>query len=272
MIRGRLLAVLCASAGAAMTLAPSADATGLRDTFGAGREGWVDAWEDVAADWFEVGGHPGGHIVAPADNLDRAAGATERWAGNRADAYGGELSFDARFDVGESGEVYAGFRSQSVPTGADFHFAERSGGPWRHYIVPLRASAPGWDATQSELISALSDLEMVDIGVNDAGDLYIDNVTLASNVRRKLGIRYGDGAFHGKLRPRGRCAKGKRVSVFRRKPGADAKVGTDRTNSRGRYSIGEPGAKGSYYGVSRRAFTPGAGNCLAAESARERVR
>jgi hypothetical protein len=62
------------------------------------------------------------------------------------------------------------------------------------------------------------------------------------------------------------------VSVFRRKPGADAKVGTDRTNSRGRYSIGEPGAKGSYYGVSRRAFTPGAGNCLAAESARERVR
>jgi hypothetical protein len=269
-MRGRVFVVLCTVAAMAAAVAPSAGATGFRETFNASRAGWFDGWSSGPAPWFPVGGHPGGHIAVPADQFDRTAAGTERWSGNRADAYGGEFSFDVRFDTGESGEVYAGFGSPEKQP-AYYRFGARAGGPWRHYEVPMRASAAGWEATQTEIVTSLGDLGSVIIGANDVEDLYIDNVVLASNVRRRLTIGYSGGDFHGKLRPRGRCANGKRVSVFRRKPASDAKVGSDSTNSRGRYSIRSPGADGSFYAASGRSFERGTGNCLQVQSRPERV-
>ena len=269
-MRGRLLVILCSSVGLAAALVPSAAATGFRDTFDAGREGWLDGFEELPAAWFDVGGHPGGHIVVPDDEFGRAAGETERWGGNRSDAYGGEFSFDARFDSGESGEIYAGFAEEGQQP-SYFRFTARSGGPWRHYDVPMRASAAGWEATQTELLTSLSGLNKVIIGTNDARDLYIDNVVLAADVRRRLTIRYSAGAVRGRLKPKGGCAKGQEVTVYRKKPGNDAKVGDDKTSAKGRYSVREPNANGSYYATTAASFKAGAGNCLAAKSARERV-
>jgi hypothetical protein len=126
--------------------------------------------------------------------------------------------------------------------------------------------------TQSELITALGDLELVTIGANDAGDLYIDNVVLASKVRRRLTINHAGADFHGKLRPRGRCAKRNRVVVYRKKRGRDARVGRDKTNRRGRYSVREPDPRrGVYYAKVRASFAVGAGNCLAAKSKALRI-
>lgn len=71
-------------------------------------------------------------------------------------------------------------------------------------------------------------------------------------------------AFHGKLKSgRGSCVGGRPVKLFRKKAGPDRLLGTDRSNSKGKWSIPvgklTPGA--SYY-----AKAPAKGNCKAGKS------
>jgi hypothetical protein len=70
-------------------------------------------------------------------------------------------------------------------------------------------------------------------------------------------------AFHGKLKSsRGACRANRKVKLFRKKPGRDRLLGTDKTNAKAKWSIRirlKSGA--SYY-----AKAPAKGSCKAAKS------
>jgi hypothetical protein len=71
-------------------------------------------------------------------------------------------------------------------------------------------------------------------------------------------------AFHGKLKSRrSSCATGRRVKLFRKKPGRDKLLGTDRSNAKGRWSIpiGKLASGAAYY-----AKAPAKGGCKAGKS------
>lgn len=71
-------------------------------------------------------------------------------------------------------------------------------------------------------------------------------------------------AFHGSLKStRSSCTTNRRVKLFRKKSGPDRLLGTDTSNSKGKWSIpiGRLRSGASYY-----AKTPAKGNCRAAKS------
>ena len=142
-------------------------------------------------------------------------------------------------------------------------------GPQRQDIRLIKQSADRFESRpgRDHAITTLSDVGKVIVGTNDAGDLYLDNVVLAANVKRRLTLKHGDAGFSGKLKPKGKCAKRQKVVVLRKKGGADTRVGADRTSAAGRYSVREPNPRlGIYYAKAGVSFEQGAGNCLAARS------
>jgi hypothetical protein len=97
---------------------------------------------------------------------------------------------------------------------------------------------------------------------------------LNTNVERSrtLSIAYGHSNFTGKLSSSQKpCTRSQSVAVYRQKSGADAKVGTDLTNSSGAYSVHKSGAKGTFYAKAPRSTVAGTGVCLAAKSSNKRV-
>lgn len=69
-------------------------------------------------------------------------------------------------------------------------------------------------------------------------------------------------AFHGKLKSsRDACAANRTVKLFRKKPGADKLLGTDRSNAKAKWSIPIRLSPGSYY-----AKAPAKGSCKSAKS------
>jgi len=71
-------------------------------------------------------------------------------------------------------------------------------------------------------------------------------------------------AFHGSLKSsKGSCKTSRTVKLFRKKPGPDSLLGTDTSNSKGKWSIpiGRLRSGASYY-----AKAPAKGNCRAAKS------
>jgi hypothetical protein len=71
-------------------------------------------------------------------------------------------------------------------------------------------------------------------------------------------------AFHGKLKSaKSACARGRKVKLFRKKPGPDKLLGIDRSNAKAKWSIpiGKRLISGSYY-----AKAPAKGSCRAAKS------
>ncbi|MDQ3662755.1 MAG: hypothetical protein M3454_17220 [Actinomycetota bacterium] len=72
----------------------------------------------------------------------------------------------------------------------------------------------------------------------------------------RVSIQFDDGKFKGRVRsPRSQCIENRRVKVFKvRVNRPDRRIGRDRTNSQGRYSIPKPrGIKGRFYAqVTRR--------------------
>lgn len=70
-------------------------------------------------------------------------------------------------------------------------------------------------------------------------------------------------AFHGTLKSsRGACATNRKVKLFRKKPGRDRLLGSDKSNAKTRWSIRVKLKSGaSYY-----AKAPAKGNCRAAKS------
>jgi hypothetical protein len=90
--------------------------------------------------------------------------------------------------------------------------------------------------------------------------------------RRALSIAYGHSDFTGRLSSSQKpCTRSQSVAVYRQKSGADPKVGTDRTNSSGAYSVHKSGAKGTFYAKAPRSTVAGTGVCLAAKSSNKRV-
>ena len=78
--------------------------------------------------------------------------------------------------------------------------------------------------------------------------------------------------FRGRVAStRFRCVQNRRVTVKKVQPGADAVIGSDRTDDEGAYSVGLDGRaeRGRYYAVARRRarITPGHSHiCLTARS------
>ena len=71
-------------------------------------------------------------------------------------------------------------------------------------------------------------------------------------------------AFHGKVKSgKGSCATNRTVKLFRKKPGPDKLLGTDKSNAKAEWSIpaGKKLASGSYY-----AKAPAKGQCKPAKS------
>lgn len=71
-------------------------------------------------------------------------------------------------------------------------------------------------------------------------------------------------AFHGKLKSgKSACSTGRTVKLFRKRPGPDRLLGTDRSNGKTKWSIpiGKLKSGAAYY-----AKTPAKGSCKAAKS------
>ena len=72
--------------------------------------------------------------------------------------------------------------------------------------------------------------------------------------------------YHGKVKSAFReCEKGRKVFLFRKRPGPDQKVGKDRANNRGKWKIGAPGnlAPGDrFYAKARNFEASGTGTGL----------
>jgi hypothetical protein len=69
--------------------------------------------------------------------------------------------------------------------------------------------------------------------------------------------------FNGKVKSRkALCKKGRKVTVFRVKSGADAKFGTDKTNKKGKYVVapGKKAAAGNYYAKAKKKVKKKNGN------------
>jgi hypothetical protein len=90
--------------------------------------------------------------------------------------------------------------------------------------------------------------------------------------RRTLSISYGHSNFTGKLTSSQKpCTRSQSVAVYRQRSGPDQKVGSDRTNSSGAYSVHKSSAKGTFYAKAARSTVAGTGVCLEAKSRGKRV-
>ena len=90
-------------------------------------------------------------------------------------------------------------------------------------------------------------------------------------------IDYDGNSFDGKVESNTRkCRSGRRVVLKKQKPGRDQKVGSDSTNRRGRYSIPQRNADGTYYTVAgKKTYRDGSGRlhiCNKGRSPNEKVR
>ena len=268
-MRGRVFRALLVSLGATLALAPAAAATGLRANFAGGPQGFEDGISLEPAAWAPEGGNPGGHIFDASPSASLAT--PDAWAGDRSSAFGGTLSFDVRLDPSEAGTVSAQITCGSCPEDVHHTFAVPATSTWKRFRVRLVPGA-GWNfdnqepATRLEFIAALQDMLRIVLTVN--GDVaQIDNVVLAASVRRRLTLNYSGARFAGKLSGEGACSERQQVVVYRKRGGADAQVGSDRTNADGKYAVREPDARpGSYYARAPASFAAGTGNCLVAKS------
>lgn len=105
---------------------------------------------------------------------------------------------------------------------------------------------------------------------DDEADEVLGDVTVRSNVTMRYGKRAD--VFKGavdSLRPG--CERGRTVKLFKKRAGADRRLGKDETNRRGKWRIGDfPNPRGRYYAkVVKKTFTSPAGTtvlCTAAVS------
>lgn len=82
-----------------------------------------------------------------------------------------------------------------------------------------------------------------------------------------LALRYGAGAFKGTLSSRNaKCRAGRRVTVWKQRPGPDLKLGASTTTSTGAYRLAKASRPGKYYSTVASRFNGGVGTCLAAKS------
>jgi hypothetical protein len=275
---GLVAAMLPASAGAATT--------GLRSTFSGGTQGWTAySLIQIPAVFVPTGGRPGGHVAAEVPEEDGTTSvffdAPPAWYGDRFGAFRGSISFDIHTDPGVSPNSTYVFLGTGAPEfdNIQFNLFDRPGADWEHHSIPLRPGA-GWlhegnPASELDFVSVLSGLGSAGIGVSGLAigeGAYLDNPTLASRVKRKLTLSYGGGAFSGKLGPKGKCASKQSVTLYRRKPGADERIGSDRTAATGKYKLQQPDPDdGTYYALAKAGFAAAGGNCLEAKSKTERV-
>ena len=76
-----------------------------------------------------------------------------------------------------------------------------------------------------------------------------------------VSISYEPPNFEGQVSSeRDRCERGRSVSVFKKRDGADRLIGTDTTNDSGFYSVNKPGARGRFYAVVAREVFGGYGH------------
>ncbi len=86
------------------------------------------------------------------------------------------------------------------------------------------------------------------------------------NIERSLTLNYKRGAFRGVLSPRGICATEETVTVFRKKPGKDPKMGNDKTDAKGKFVVGAPDREGTYYAKVGTSEEAGVAHCVEARS------
>jgi hypothetical protein len=87
-------------------------------------------------------------------------------------------------------------------------------------------------------------------------------------VNRSLSIAYRHHrVFKGRLSSsKHACVAGQKVTVFRKRPGPDRKIGADKTSSTGVYRVRDANAKGKYYASVSQHEEPSLGICEAAKS------
>jgi hypothetical protein len=114
-------------------------------------------------------------------------------------------------------------------------------------------------------------------GVADAADLCDRLVGSAPSgcpdVSRRLTLLRADDVFKGRLvSATTPCRGGQIVTLFRRVPGPDNRVGRPgRTRSNGRYKLKGPASRGTYYATVTEQTVPDVATCLAVKSKRLRM-
>jgi len=93
----------------------------------------------------------------------------------------------------------------------------------------------------------------------------------------RVTINYDGNSFNGRAgSSMGQCRGGRAIVVKKKRPGRDRAIGSDTTNRRGRYSVQERRARGTYYAVApKRVFVNRFGQqvtCTRDRSPNERVR
>lgn len=248
----------------------------------------------IAATWTSTGGAGGGGGLTLTDNLSTAPDFFETPTGFESDHsnnFGGTLSVDLKSSqvwaqtlevilIGPSipanvGGNYCVYTDAISPTTAFQTFSYTIDGD--HVYLP-DCTTP---ATDAQVAGALADLKGVVIFGEDSLDssetTTIDNVTLSgggppptTNVPRTLTLSYSkkSKAFKGKLKapldPEA-CAASQKVTVFKKRKGADLKLGSPKTDSQGAYKLKDPGRNGTYY-ASIAEKTIGQSVCKSAKS------
>jgi hypothetical protein len=134
---------------------------------------------------------------------------------------------------------------------------------------PANGGCPPPPDSDGDGVADVADACPTTAGASDNGcppDPPPPEVPPTPDVARTLTLSYKRGAFRGSLSPEGACAVQEKVSVFRKKPGRDPKVGSDKTNDRGGYLVGAPDTEGTYYAKANASERPEVAHCLAARS------
>jgi subtilisin-like proprotein convertase family protein len=126
------------------------------------------------------------------------------------------------------------------------------------------------------VILTFATCDLDDDGVEDHQDACLgEPASLASGcpkVDRKVSLSYEDGRFRGRISSDLRaCEKGQKVTVWQVRAGADRKVGSDRSDRRGRFAVLEPRRAGTFYARVPGLVVPEQGECRPKRSPRLQV-
>ena len=84
-------------------------------------------------------------------------------------------------------------------------------------------------------------------------------------------FKFESGKFSGKIdSSKGSCVKDRKITLYRKKNGDRKSIGSDKTNNKGKFSIGTGGnpKDGKYFAQAKEAGTGNGGTCLEENSAK----
>jgi subtilisin-like proprotein convertase family protein len=116
------------------------------------------------------------------------------------------------------------------------------------------------------------DADGVEDHVDQCRDLTARTATGCPVVSRVISAKYRAGKVRGALSsPEAGCTAGRAVTVFRKRPGPDRRVGTATTRTDGSWQLRKPKKRGRYYATSAKAAVPERAECPAVTSRTFRI-